>query len=53
MNERVISQVQVAEIVFLRRVRLSDTALACEIRKALNIKHFSQRRNFSYDGSAR
>jgi len=40
MTERILSQVQAAEMMFLRRVHrvtLRDKVRSCEIRKALNV----------------
>jgi len=41
MTERILSQVQVAEMGFLRKVHgvtLRDKVSSCEIRKALNVE---------------
>jgi len=55
MTERVLSQVQVAEMGFLQRahgVTLRHSARSCEIRRALNVQPLPELRDPSYVGAA-
>jgi len=56
MTEIILSQVQVAEMGFLRRVHgvaLRDKVGSCEIRRVLNVESFSSElRDHRYIGSA-